>query len=99
MKKTFSLRHPKIKPARLLESARHDVKKYLQRELNKELPKGFDCWNFDCKFGENAEDAKVIDVAEISKCIGTAEEKELESFYLEIIAKPGNKPKKVKKSE
>ena len=28
MKKTFKLTHPKIKPARLIEAVRRDVKKY-----------------------------------------------------------------------
>jgi len=32
MKKTFNLTHPKIKPARLVEAVRRDVKKYLKRE-------------------------------------------------------------------
>ena len=32
MKKTFQLTHSKIKPARLIEAVRRDVKKYLKRE-------------------------------------------------------------------
>ena len=35
MKKTFQLTHPKIKPARLIEAVRRDVKKYLKREKRK----------------------------------------------------------------
>ena len=42
MKKTFKLTHPKIKPARLIESVRRDVKKYLKREKRKSLPDGVD---------------------------------------------------------
>ena len=38
MKKTFELTHPKIKPARKVESVKHEVKKYLKRERNKTLP-------------------------------------------------------------
>ena len=51
MKKTFQLTHPKIKPARLIEAVRRDVKKYLKREKRKSLPDGVDYWDFDCKFG------------------------------------------------
>ena len=91
MKKTFELIHPKIKPARLIEAARRDVKKYLKRENRKLLPDEFDCWNFDCKFGPSEEKAEVILSSEISKCISEAEAESLKSFYLEILAKPGYK--------
>jgi len=91
MKKTFELVHPKIKPARLIEAARRDVKKYLKRESRKLLPDDFDCWNFDCKFGPSVEKAEVILSSEISKCISEAEAENLKSFYLEILAKPGHK--------
>ena len=91
MKKTFELVHPKIKPARLIEAARRDVKKYLKRENRKPLPEDFDCWNFDCKFGPSEDKAEVILSSEISKCISEAEAENLTSFYLEILAKPGYK--------
>ena len=91
MKKTFELIHPKIKPARLIEAARRDVKKYLKRENRKSIPDDFDCWNFDCKFGPSQEKAEVILSSEISKCISEAEAESLKSFYLEILAKPGYK--------
>ena len=94
MKKTFKLTHPKIKVARLVESVKHDVSKYLKRERKKKLPEGADFWDFDCKFGPTAEESKVIHVAEIGKFINTAEEQQLESFYLEILAKPAIRTKK-----
>ena len=94
MKKTFTLTHPKIKYARLIEAVRRDVKKYIKRERNKTLPEGVDFWDFDCKFGITAEDAQEIHSAEISKCIDKVEAQQLESFYLEILAKPGFRMKK-----
>jgi hypothetical protein len=96
MKKTFRLTHPKIKFARRVESVRCDVRKYLKRESRKELPEGADFWDFDCKFGPAAEEAKVIHVAEIGKYIDGAEAQQLESFYVEILAKPGHRTKKPK---
>jgi len=87
MKKTFQLKHPKIKAARLLDNARHDIKKYLKRERHKELPDNMDYWDFDCKFGTNIEDAKTIHVAEISQCLNTVAEQGLSSFYVEILAR------------
>jgi hypothetical protein len=95
MKKTFTLTHPKIKYARLIEAARHDVKKYIKRERNKTLPEGVDFWDFDCKFGNTAEDSQEIHLAEIGKCIDKVEAQQLESFYLEILAKPGHRMKKL----
>ncbi len=98
MKKTFKLTHPKIKVARLFDAVRRDVKKYIKRERNKDLPEGDDFWDFDCKFGPTVEEAEVIHVAEIGKCISTAEQQQLESFYVEILAKPARRTKKPKLS-
>ena len=94
MKKTYKLTHPKIKLARLIDAAKHDVKKYLRRERNKKLPEGADFCDFDCKYGATEKDAKVIHLTEINKCIDEAEKANLESFYLEIMAKPGHRSKK-----
>jgi len=91
MKKIFKLTHPKIKPARLAEAVRCDVKKYIQRERRKELPEGFDFWDFDCKFGATAEQAEVIHEFDLGKCIAEAETQKLELFYVEILARPGKK--------
>ena len=96
MRKTFKLTHPRIKVARLADSARSDASKYIKRERKKALPEGADFWDFDCKFGSTVEDAKVIHVAEISKYITEAEAQNLESFYLEILAKPARRTKKPK---
>lgn len=94
MKKTFTLKHPKIKYARLVESVKSDVRKYLKRERNKKLPEGVDYWDFDCKFGATADEATVVHNSEINKSIDTAEAQSLESFYIEILAKPGHRAKK-----
>ena len=99
MKKTFKLAHPKIKYARLIESVRHDVKKYIKRERNKVLPEGVGFWDFACRFGNTEEDAADIHLAEITKCIDQVERQQLESFYLEILAKPGCRTKKPQQQE
>ena len=94
MKKTFKLTHPKIKVARLVESIRHDIKKYIKRERTKTLPEGVDFWDFTCKYGHTVETAKVVHMAELSKCLDGVEKKEWESVYIEVIAKPGHRTKK-----
>jgi len=88
MKKTFKLIHPKTKYARLVDGARRDIKKYIKRELRKELPEKALAWDFDCKFGATVEDAKAIQASDITKCINAIEAEKLESFYIEILAKP-----------
>jgi len=94
MKKTFILSHPKLKVARLIEAAKHDVKKYIKRERKKKLPQDADYWDFDCKYGHTEQKAKTIHISEINKCIDEAEKLQLESFYLEILAKAGHRTKK-----
>ena len=96
MKKTFKLTHPKIKVPRLVEAIKHEVKKYIKRERNKPLPLDVDFWDFDCRFGVDEAASEVIHLSAINKCISEAESKELESFYLEILVKPGHRSKKPK---
>ena len=78
----------------MVESVRSDIRKYIKRERRKELPEDIDFWDFDCKFGDTEAAAEKIHIAEISKCIGDAEKRQLESFYVEILAKPGHRTRK-----
>ncbi|MDX8382260.1 MAG: DUF6172 family protein [Ghiorsea sp.] len=94
MKKTFKLVHPKTKYARLVDAVRSEVKKYIKRERKKAFPEGFDTWDFDCKFGATLDEAKALDVDKISQAINEAETQNLESFYVEIVAKAGHRPPK-----
>ena len=87
MKKTFKLSHEKIKTPRLVDSIKHEVKKYLKRERRRALPEDTDYWDFDCRFGVDEKNCDVIHVSEINKSISWAESEKLESFYLEILAK------------
>jgi len=89
MKKTFNISHPKIKIARLFEGVKHDVKKYVKRERNKQLPAGVDFWDFDCKYGNTEAEAKVVHLSEINKHIDEAEKLGLTSFYIELLVKEG----------
>jgi len=99
MKKTFALSHPKINLARLVESIKGEVKKYIKRERNKKLPESVDYWDFDCKYGHSAETAEIIHISAINKSIDQAERLKLESFYLEIMVKPGYRTTKPETEE
>jgi len=94
MKKTFLLTHEKIKTPRLIDSIKHEVKKYLKRERNKQLPDGADFWDFDCKYGHSEDKAETVHVTALNKSIDDAVQHDLKSFYLEILAKPANRTPK-----
>lgn len=96
MKKTFKMTHPKIKVPRRVEAIKHEVKKYIKRERRKDLPPEVDFWDFDCRFGDDEATSTVIHLSEINKYISQAEAKQLESFYLEVMVKPGHRRKKPK---
>jgi hypothetical protein len=93
MKKTFVLTHPKIETARLLEAVRRDVKRYVRRERNKTLPEGVEFWDFDCKFGDTEDSAKVVHLSDIKRCLDDADRRQLTSFYVEILVKEGHRRK------
>lgn len=94
MKKTFQITHPKLPVARRVEAIKHEVKKYIKRERNKKLPDDVDFWDFDCRYGADEATSEAIHPAEINKYISQAEAEGLESFYLEILVKPGHRTKK-----
>lgn len=94
MRKTFKLSHEKLHPDRLVDAIRHEIRKYIKRERKRTLPEGADFWDFDCRFGADAGISDVIHLSEIDKCINGAVEDELDSFYLEILAKPGLRAKR-----
>ena len=99
MKKTFKLTHPKIKAPKLVQTIKHEVRKYLRRERRKHLPEGVDFWDFDCRCGVDEASSEVIHVSDIDKAIDQAESKQLKSFYLEILAKPGRRRKKPREEQ
>ena len=96
MKKTFSFKSENKTPARRVEAIKNEVKKYIARERRKSTPEGVDFWEFDCRFGFTEETAEVIKFVDIRSCISQAFDEGKESFYLEILAKAGHKPKRPK---
>ncbi len=96
MKKNFSMTHPKIKVPRLVEAIKYEVKKYIKRERRKPLPPNVDYWDFDCRYGADEASSEVIHLSAVNKSISQAETDQLESFYLEILVKPGHRTKKPK---
>ena len=99
MKKTFELTHPKIKLERMVDAAKHEVKKYIKRERKKTLPEDVDFWDLKCKFAKNDETPEVINFNEITNCINSAATEKCDSFYMEIISEEGIRVKDVIKKD
>lgn len=87
MKKTFKLDHPKIKVPRLVDSMKHDIKKFLKNERKKPLPAGAKYWGFDCKFGQSEETAVEIELSSLMQHIDDLVENKIMTVYVEITPK------------
>jgi len=87
MKKTFKLDHPKIKVPRVVDSVKHDIKKFLKKERKKPLPSGAIYWDFDCKFGQSEETAVEVHLSSLRKNIDELVENNIMTIFVEITAK------------
>jgi hypothetical protein len=86
MKKIFILSHPKKTYPRLIEAAKSDIRKYIRRERNRDLPTGMDFWDFNCRFGADEATAETVHLTAIDSLISQIEAESKESFYVEIVA-------------
>ena len=99
MKKTFQLIVANKQKDRQVEAIKNEVRKYIKRERSKRLPEGFNYWTFDCKFGKTADEAAEIRFVDITKSIDIAASEDLESFYLELVARAEFRKPKEKNQE
>lgn len=89
MKKTFQLNIEGKHRDRVLDATKHEIRKYVKRQLRVPLPAGVDYWDWDCKFGTSAETASVVHFATITKLIDDVAAYGGASFYIELVAKNG----------
>ncbi len=87
MKKTFNLEHPKIKVPRVVDSVRHEIKKYLKKQRSKPLPENAVYWGFDCKFGQSEETAVDISLSQLNQHIDELVANNIMTIYVEITEK------------
>ena len=99
MKKSFPLEVSGLKPPRVIESIKSNVRKYIKRERGKKLPEGADFWDFTCRTGPDADTAVAAHVAELNTRIDTASREQWPAIYIEILAKAGYRTKKNPKPE
>jgi len=93
MRKTIPLSHPRHKPPQALAAVKNTVRKYFKRERRKELPEGVDYWDFDCRVGLDESTAEPARPSEVVKQIDALAQQGAEAVYVEILAKPGFRPK------
>lgn len=94
MKKVFHLTSAKKTPDRQLDAIRHEIKNYVLRQRKKKIPDDFETWDFDCAIGATPEETIAIPVHEITQHIDRLVADAHTSFYLEIIARAAQKPRK-----
>ncbi len=93
MKKIFKLTDEKKHEDRVLEAVKHEIRKYVKREKKKDLPeKATMYWDFDCKIGATADEAKVVAYEELIKALDTVKADGAKECYVEILAKTVDKP-------
>ncbi len=93
MKKIFHLQQENKNPDRVLESIKHEIRKYFKRERGKKLPEKAVFWDFDCRFGQNSDEAQGVSASEIITALDKAHADNWETCYVEIIAKASYKVK------
>ena len=91
MKKTYLLAIEGKNRDRLIEAAKHDIRKYIKRERAKALPKGVDFWDFDCQSGATDATATPVHVAELFRAIDKLIAEGSDQFYVQVQATPGHR--------
>jgi hypothetical protein len=94
MKKVFQIKVSNKTPERQADAIKHDVKKYVTRERKKAIAGKGDFWDFACKIGPNAEEAKVTHVDDLSAGVDQSIVAGHDSVYIEIIAEAKFRTKK-----
>ena len=91
MRKTYSLNIAGKNRDRLLEACKYDIRKYVKRERARALPEGVDFWDFDCKFGNDENDAVVTHFAALMGSIDVKAAEGCEQFYVEVVTRQGHR--------
>jgi len=91
VRKTYQLNIEGKNRDRLLDAAKHDIRKYIKRERAKALPVGVDFWDFDCKCGASEATASVVPFADLISSADALVKEGGDQFYVEVVAKPGHR--------
>ena len=94
MKKTYLLNIDGKNRDRLLDAAKHDIRKYVKRERTKMLPAGVDFWDFDCSLGAGVATATAVHFAALMGAIDELLKNGGDHFFVSVVAKPGHRMSK-----
>lgn len=94
MIRRYQLTGGRHKPARVLDTVRGDVNKFIKREREKPLPAGKDFWDFECAFGKNADEMKPSHVKTLAKDIDIAADENWDSILVELTPQSRARQKK-----
>ena len=91
MKKTYALNIEGKNRDRLLDAAKHDIRKYVKRERARALPAGVDFWDFDCKLGADQASAAELHFASLITSVDALAKEGADTFYVEVVTKHGHR--------
>jgi hypothetical protein len=91
VRKTYLLNIEGKNRDRLLDAAKHDIRKYVKRERSRPLPPGVDFWDFDCKFGATEADAAVVHFATLMGSVDAVASAGGDQFYVEVVTRHGHR--------
>ena len=91
MKKTYALNIEGKNRDRLLDAAKHDIRKYVKRERARALPAGVDFWDFDCKLGADQASAAALHFANLISSVDALAKEGADTFYVEVVTQHGHR--------
>ncbi|RYX98157.1 MAG: hypothetical protein EOO28_01075 [Comamonadaceae bacterium] len=91
MKRTYRLDIEGKNRDRLLDAARHDMRRYAKRERSRPLPEGVDFWDFTCRFGASEETAADVQFKDLNSLVDAAAKEGAPQFYVEIVTGHGKR--------
>ncbi len=86
MKKVFQLQQENKHPDRVLESIKYEIRRYFKRERKKKLPENAVFWDFECRFGQHADDAHQVTSSELMRALDKAKAERWNACYVEVLA-------------
>ena len=91
MQKTYQLNVEGKNRDRLVEAAKHDIRRYVKRERNRPLPPGVDFWDFECRFGSDEAASEPIHFATLTERIDILVAEGGSRFYAEVLTRHGRR--------
>ena len=91
MRKTYLLTIEGKNRDRLLDAAKHDIRKYVKRERSRPLPSGVDFFDFECKLGASEGAAATLHFATLMGSIDALVKDGADQFYVEVVTTHGHR--------